>query len=440
MYNTTNFYIRNTMTGIKKSPEERFANETEVLHFVHTCLQKWAKGSQNYPLPKKWFLNYNKLDAIFKLSDNADYRSLPIQTSQQAIKDCTEAWSSFFKIRKDYKKNPSKYKGKPRIPKYRKTDMTTATFTNMNCKIKEYDFTTSYGRTIHTSQLSFPKTKDRLSLGGYSFVGKRLKEVKVQPYYGRFKVFLILESLDDMESPEVQPKRCYGIDLGVTNFAAIANNIGVKPMVVKGGFLKARNQYYNKVRAKLKSILDRSGSGQHMSKHLNRMYRKRKDFLYDAFYKISHFIVKEAAKDQIDTIFIGKNDGWKDEINLGCKNNQEFTSLPHAEFLRILAVVANKYRIQVIPVEESYTSKASLLDLDDLPVYKEGDTQNYTFSGKRIKRGLYRSGNGTLLNADINGAGNVIRKGLPEAFDLMNLHFLTENPRIVSFKDLYQVA
>ena len=318
--------------------------------------------------------------------------------------------------------------------------MTTATFTNMNCKIKEYDFTTSYGRTIHTSQLSFPKTKDRLSLGGYSFAGKRLKEVKVQPYYGRFKVFLILESLDDMESPEVQPKRCYGVDLGVTNFAAIANNIGVKPMVVKGGFLKARNQYYNKVRAKLKSILDRSGSGQHMSKHLNRMYRKRKDFLYDAFYKISHFIVKEAAKDQIDTIFIGKNDGWKDEINLGRKNNQEFTSLPHAEFLRILAVVANKYRIQVIPVEESYTSKASLLDLDDLPVYKEGDTQNYTFSGKRIKRGLYRSGNGTLLNADINGAGNVIRKGLPEAFNLLDLNFLAKNPRIIRFKDLYKTV
>ena len=440
MYNATNFYIRNTMTGIKKSPEERFANETGVLHFVHTCLQKWNKGSQNYPLPEKWFLNYNKLDAIFKLSNNADYRSLPIQTSQQAIKDCTEAWSSFFKIRKDYKQHPAKYKGKPRIPKYKKTDMATATFTNMNCKIKEYDFTTSYGREIHTSQLSFPKTKDKLLLGGYSFEGKRLKEVKVKPYYGRFKVFLILESLGDMESPEVQPKRCYGIDLGVENFAAIANNIGVRPMVVKGGFLKARNQYYNKMKAKLKSILDRSGSGQQTSKRLNRMYRKRKNFLHDAFYKISHFIIREAVKDQIDTIFIGKNDGWKNEINLGRKNNQEFTSLPHAKFIQILTVVANKYQIQVIRVEESYTSKASLLDLDDLPVYKEGDTQNYTFTGKRTRRGLYRSNDGTFLNADINGAGNVIRKGLSDAFDLLDLNFLVENPRIVSFKDLYKTG
>ena len=128
------------------------------------------------------------------------------------------------------------------------------------------------------------------------------------------------------------------------------------------------------MKAKLKSILDRSGSGQQTSKRLNRMYRKRKNFLHDAFYKISHFIIREAVKDQIDTIFIGKNDGWKNEINLGRKNNQEFTSLPHAKFIQILTVVANKYQIQVIRVEESYTSKASLLDLDDLPVYKEGDT------------------------------------------------------------------
>ena len=208
----------------------------------------------------------------------------------------------------------------------------------------------------------------------------------------------------------------------------------------KGKFLKARNQYYNKIRAKLRSILDLSGSGQHISKRLNRMYRRRKNFLHDAFYKISHLIVKEAVKDQIDTIFVGKNDVWKNEINLGRKNNQAVTSLPHAEFIRILTVVANKYQIQVIPVEESYTSKASLLDLDDLPVYKEGDTQNYTFSGKRIKRGLYRSGNGTLLNADINGAGNVIRKGLPEAFNLLDLNFLAKNPRIIRFKDLYKTV
>jgi IS605 OrfB family transposase len=165
------------------------------------------------------------------------------------------------------------------------------------------------------------------------------------------------------------------------------------------------NQFYDKRKADLQSKLRRKGT--------TTRNRRIDHYMHTASKRIIDLLVKEG----IGVLCIGKNDGWKQEANLGKLNNQHFVQIPHARFMQMLTYKAELVGIRVEVTEESYTSKASLLDLDPLPVYdpNKGNEQ-HTFSGKRIKRGLYRAADGTLINADMNGAGNVIRKVAPDAF------------------------
>ena len=156
------------------------------------------------------------------------------------------------------------------------------------------------------------------------------------------------------------------------------------------------------------------------SARLNRISKKRACQIDDFFYKAAHYIVDFCLKNKVEVIVCGHNKDQKQEINLGSCNNQHFVSIPYTRFFWILTCVAAKAGIPVIETEESYTSKASLIDKDPIPVYKEGDRLEYHFSGKRISRGQYESKEGTILNADVNGAGNIIRKVYPNAFDTVS--------------------
>ena len=476
MYNTANFYIRNTMTGIKKSPEKREANETEVLHYVFTgitklnsirnktlrkkidkvindknlseeektsrieaLLSKDTKAS--YPSIDKWFLNYNTLEGILKLSENEAYNNLPSQVNQQAIKDCITSWDSFFKSLADYKANPSKYTDKPKLPKYKRSDLTTSTFTNIVCKLK-----TINGKTY----LRFPKTKNMLCLGTYIKEDEHLVLVKVVPFNGKFKVILTLGEKETITKEELallkeekikNAKRIFSIDLGINNFATISNNIEVSPTIIKGEFIKSKNQYFNKRRALLTSKVQKGKDSTCSIKHtkrLNSLSRKRSNFFKDFFYKASHLIIREAIKNNIDTIVIGHTKFWKQEANIGSTNNQNFVNIPYDKFISILTYIASKNNIFVVDIEESYTSKASFLDMDDIPTYKENENKEYTFSGSRIRRGMYKSKEGILINADINGASNILRKMFSNAFnEIKDLSYVYNKVIIYNFNDFY---
>jgi putative transposase len=184
---------------------------------------------------------------------------------------------------------------------------------------------------------------------------------------------------------------------------------------VKGKRVKAVNQYYNKKRAHVISIL-RQGKqpqeGVHTSKRLTRLHRHRFRRIKDMFHKASFHIVQLALQQNTGTIIIGQNQGWKQESNIGKRNNQSFCHIPHHLLITMISYKAAKHGIEVQVTEESYTSKASFLDLDPLPVYEKGKKESFT--GKRVHRGLYRSPQGTL-NADVNGAANILRKVVPTA-------------------------
>jgi putative transposase len=208
----------------------------------------------------------------------------------------------------------------------------------------------------------------------------------------------------------VDPALCAGIDIGLNNLAALtANKAGFVPRIVNGRPVKLINQCYNKRKAELQHKLGASGTTRQMERLTANRTRQIDHYLHTA----SRRIIDLLAAEGIGTLCIGKNPLWKQEVNMGKRNNQNFVSVPHARFVEMLTYKAELVGIQVRLTEESYTSKASFLDADPLPVY---GTAAPPFSGKRVKRGLYRAANGRRINADVNGSYNTIRKVLPDSF------------------------
>jgi putative transposase len=205
-----------------------------------------------------------------------------------------------------------------------------------------------------------------------------------------------------------------GIDLGLNNFVTMTNNVGLTPVVINGRVIKSINQFYNKEISYFKSILKKE-TGKDYSKRLSRITIKRNNKVKDFIHKSSRFIINYCIENNVDTIIIGNNKDWKQEINLGVKTNQNFVQIPYSMLISQLQYKVQDFGINVIVNEESYTSKASFLDEDVLPKYNKDNQEKYIFSGKRIKRGLYESKNRTLINADVNGSYNIIKKVFPNA-------------------------
>ena len=472
LYNVTNYYIRQLYIGTKNknNNQQLTPNEQEVFDIVTNALPLLDEISVNniktkisklekalllnpkdktiskkleqhkekllkfkpHSLSKSGFPSYKLLDGVFKVTNNADYRALPAQVNQQTMRECYTNWKSFFESIKKYKINPSKFTGRPKIPGYKKSGSKFKTiFTNQTSGFHFKNEQCSLWLTLYDEEISF---------GNYVKETDVLQQVEIAPFYDRYKVSLILQDKEYSEK-ECKPTRIMGIDLGVNNFATISNNIGINPIIIKGGMLKSRNQYFNKTRACYLSKLQKGKDSSHNQKNSKKLYtlsKNRDNFFRDSFYKIAHRVVKIALENEIDTIVIGNNiQDMKQNIDIGKTNNQNFVSIPFCLFIKILKYLCLKNGIQFIETEESYTSKSSLLDNDILPVYNDSDTNEYKFSGKRISRGLYQSKEGIILNADVNGASNIIRKADITAFENLDLSYL-QSITVLSFKDFYK--
>ncbi|MEH6888858.1 transposase [Bacillus sp. JJ864] len=421
LYNTTNFYIRQVYTALRtEKPLQPL--QQEVLHtiqvYIDTMNENQLRAYQKnlekqkeksaeerkeikcnlftLPTKEKLFLSYNFLDCLFKTMKQQDYINLPSQVNQAVMRKLFKNWDSFFESIKKYKTHPSTFTGKPRIPNYIKSSMREVVFTNQVCKLQD-------------KYIRFPKTNIKLNIGKLFGQIENLKEVRVSPTYGKFKVEIVAEQTGP-PSKHVDNNRYMSIDLGIDNIATIVTNTGATPVLVKGNVIKSINRYYNKQKAHLMGIL-RHGKepkeGPHTSTRLERLHEKRFLKIKDLFHKMSYYIVQFAIQHEISTIMIGKNTSWKQQ-------NQSFCHIPHNLLIEMINYKAKRQGIMVEVVEESYTSKASFLDNDTIPTYGEEDIP--VFSGKRIKRGLYRTKENKLLNADVNGAYNILKKAVPKAF------------------------
>src|SRR5579859_3273104 len=349
-------------------------------------------------------LSYNQMDKL--MQPHEAYKALPAKVSQQVLKQLADAWTGYFEACKAYQEDPSKFRGHPRLPKYKE-------------KIEGRNLLIYTMQAISGGQTGGKKTLQRgivIPSGlAISVLTKQkpttINQVRIVPKKEHYVVEVIYEKA--IKRASINADYYAGLDLGIDNLATVASNKpGFVSVVVNGRPVKSINQFYNKRRAELQKQLGHAGTTKLMDRLTLTRNRRIDHYMHTASKRIIDPLVKEG----IGVLVIGKNDGWKQEVEMGRRNNQNFCQIPHARFISMLQYKAELVGITVKLTEESYTSKASFLDGDPLPVWKPGEKIKYIFSGERVKRGLYRAAHGREINADVNGAGNIICKVAPDAF------------------------
>jgi len=343
------------------------------------------------------FLNYKVL--YQKMKTNENWTALPRKISNQVWKQVTGNWSHWLKALKEYKKNPSKFMGRPRLPKY-----------NKSMNIVTYEQGALGTRGLPENKLRLSKTNIILDI---SLIEGEIKEVSIIPKNG---LFLIKATYtEEMRNNQLNYKNIAGIDLGLNNLMTVATNqADIQPRMVNGRPLKSINRRWNKQKAKLQSKL---GKGIFNSHRIRKITEKRNNQVDNYLHIASRTVIDWLVENKIGTLIIGKNLQWKTGIKIGKRNNQNFVQIPHARLIELVQYKFEQENGIVVINEESYTSKASALDLDNIPKFSKRRNQKYEFSGKRVKRGLYKTLQGLLINADLNGALNIIRKVARNSYD-----------------------
>ncbi len=351
------------------------------------------------------FLNYYDLDYILK--DKQVYRKLPSQTSQQILKLVDRNWRSYFRALKEYRAKPMKFKKKPRIPHYKKKNGEyIVIFTNQQCRIKE-------------GYLYFPKKVNLKLLK--TRIKEKIKEVRILPLGIKYKIEIVYEK--EEQDLGLNKNKILSIDLGLNNLIAAVNNIGVDPFIIKGKVIKSINQYYNKQLAHFRSIENKKGNFQD-TKRIQKLHLIRNNKINTIFHRISKNVIKYCILNNIGTIVMGYNNGWKQKINIGKKNNQNFVQTPLLKLVKQIEYKAQLKGIGFLTIDEAYTSKCSFLD-------KESIEKHEIYLGKRIKRGLFRTSKGLKINADINGAYNIMKKAFPNAISVDGIEVFGLMPQII---------
>lgn len=360
---------------IKKS-DSRYAELYSVCHLSKNLYNVGLYRTRKYFFENKKFLNYHSLTSLLSKEDNIDYRALPAKVSQQVLRLVEQNFKSFF--------GGIKVDGnKAKLPKYKdKEGVFIATYTSQAISSKEIK-----NGIIKLSKVESTFKTDKTNI----------QQVRIVPKNNKI-VIEIVYIIDDVEHL-ADNERYASIDLGLNNLATIGSNV-VKPFIINGKPLKSINQFYNKKVSNLKSKLK---NGKKTSKRIKTLTDKRGNKIKDYLHKASTLLVNQLVSEDINTLIIGNNKGWKQDINLGKCVNQKFVQIPHSTFIKMLEYKCKLRGINTVITEESYTSKCSFLDNEGIKKQKE-------YKGKRIKRGLFKSSDGSLINADLNGSLNILRK------------------------------
>jgi len=375
--------------------ESHIINQTSELNeLTFKCKNLYNKA--NYIIRQEFINNGNylsKFDMFTLCKDLDEYKSLPVRISRGVLRTLDGNWKSFFSCIKRWKTNKELFRGKPNLPKYLpKNGRFTALFYEAAI-LKETKKNKGIG--LSSLKLRLPvKTKNKII------------EIQVVPTKtNKFKINVVY----DYKEKELKKDNTYycGIDLGINNLMTVTSNKrGIQPLVINGKPLKSINQYYNKTKAKYQSELPKN---IYTSDRINKLTFKRNNKLNDYLHKASDYIVNFCLKNGLNTLVVGYNEFWKQKVNIGKVNNQKFVQIPFDKLLFMLDYKCKKHGINITRHEESYTSKCSFLDNESIGKHDD-------YLGKRIKRGLFKSKEGILINADVNGSYNILRKVFPKAF------------------------
>lgn len=371
MYNYGNYIVRQEFVKTSKEKEEGL-RETAI------------------------WIQYNKLFDMVK--DSEPYKELGSNVGQATLRKLDKAWKSFFNATKDYSKNPSKYLGRPHMPKYLPKENGRYECDLDNNKFKVIDgyiyFCWKPLKIMNdTFMTNIPE-------------GTKLFQIRFVPKNGEY----IMEVVYQIDVPNIEEKaeRIASIDLGVDNLITITTNCGVAPSVINGKPLKSINQYYNKKISEMRAELKKRHNTD-WSKEMQRFTTKRNNKVDDYIQKATKMVIDFCKENDIDTLVCGYNSGWKQESDMGKKTNQKFVDIPHANIVMRLSYKCETAGILFKTPEESFTSGTSFLDGEE-PI-----KENYDKS-RRVHRGLFVSNNGTKINADVNGSYQITKKVFPNAY------------------------
>lgn len=416
LYNAALFRIRNIFTGYEK--EHRTDNEEDIFCEVH------ALQDVHPQIHVRKVISYNHLEKLMRVTENPDFFiGLPMQTAQAMVKQAVTDFKNWLASLREYKKHPEKFLGRPKIPHYKKQDLATVIITNQDAVLYPSETGVSLKLPIIKKRLSFSNISE------HAF----LKEVRIKPYHGRFLFCLTFEEPEPVIETSM-PYTC-AIDFGIDNFAAIVCDDGLSA-IYKGGAVLSDTKWFHKQKAMYISILTNGHKNRYAtSKRLADLSYHHANFVKDQCHKISRSIIDFCVDHYAGTLIFGVNPLWKQNSRIGKINNQKFVSMPIAFLRAMITYKALNAGIKIIEQEESYTSKADITTKDYIPTYRVDD-ENAQFSGIRIKRGLYRCADGTILNADCHAAANIMRKAVPDIWDrTTDFSFLT-SPKVYGFHEL----
>lgn len=381
---------------VQRCEQHNIRYGTDFYKFVDEMCFK-SKNLYNYAnyIIRQEFINngnwikYNQLFQLVKESE--PYKDIGNNTGQGTLRVLDKNWKAFFKAIKDWKKNPSKYLGRPKIPKYKDKDGRFLLSLDSN-KVKLKDGYVYFAWKPFKPYNNMFKTNAQ----------ERILQCRFIPRCGKY----VMEIVYEIEVPDISETsdRVAAIDIGVDNFITMVNNIGENPIAVKGGVIKSINQFYNKQKANIQSELKKV-NGKDWSKKLQKLTDKRYEMIKYQMHCISKYVVDWCVLYGIDTLIVGHNDEWKQKK----QGMQNFTYIPYELFIQMLAYKCENNGIRFIENEEAYTSGTSFLDNED-PV-----KENYN-KERRVHRGLFIADCGKKINADVNGAYQILKKVIPDAF------------------------
>jgi putative transposase len=364
-------------------------------------------------------LSQGRLDSMFK--NHTDYKSMPAKVAQLVFKQNFDAWDSYLKALSEYQLEPKKFTGKPKEPGYIHNRNNLVKFNYQ--AVGKVEFKKGF-IVPSMSPIKIPVKP------GLKFA--ELSEVRIIPKTGCFVVEIVYSVAEKQGLfCSLNPNLAAAIDIGLDNLATIVfSDPTIRPIILNGKPIKSENQFYNKQMAKFRGFLPLNIA---TSTRIQNIVRNRNNFVDNYLHQSAKLIVDELVKLGVTEVAIGKNEQWKTKLNLSQRVNQHFTLIPHAGFIEILTYKLEKVGIIVKVGEESYTSKASLIDWDTIPTFDLNNHVNlatgenprgkvhrkHEFSGKRIKRALYVSKDGFKIHADVNGAFNIGRKVIPNLFDCL---------------------
>ena len=383
---------------LKHLSKEEYLSLRELSHTAKNLYNQAVYNIRQYYFREKKYLSYQNNYAVLKTSEN--YKLLNSNMAQQILKEVDGSFKSFFGLLK--KKNKGMYNAKVKIPSYLpKNSFTTLVigFVRLNEDTLIIPYSNSFKKNHKKILIKIPPI----------LLGKKIKEIRIIPKFNArfFEVQYTYEVQEEQRN--LDKTHALAIDFGINNLATCVTNKG-RSFIIDGKKLKSINQWFNKENARLQSIKDKQKYGKKPTLRQKYLYSSRNNKVNDYMSKTARKIINYCLENNIGTLVCGYNETFQRNSNIGKANNQTFVNIPFGKLREKLEYLCKLYSLRFVEQEESYTSKSSFFDMDILPKFEVDKPQPYSFLGKRIKRGLYQTSKGYILNADVNGALNILRK------------------------------